>query len=306
MTSEANGAGDFDLSKSSVILSLSMRRAGNRRRVSSSRVEVDADRDAISVSKELLASDEFKRIESFDGAVRKWVYSRALPNEGTLRGGTYRLPTALVAEVDAQLQVFEGQRSDLIEGFLEVYPERREEARERLRTLFDERDYPDVIDVRMAFRFDYRYMSFQVPGALESISADLLRREMEKAKIDVATEADEIKNALRASFAELLEHATTRLGVDKGKKRRFGGSMIERMSEFLNYFGARNIIGDDELATLVERARKVMSGVENPSDLRTDDDLRRKVRQSLTRIKREMDRNLEVRPVRKFDLGDDE
>ncbi len=305
--SDNNGAVDVDdiLAKSSVILSLNMRRAGNSRRVSSSRVEVDADKDAISVSKELIASDEFKRIESFDGAVRKWVYSRALPSEGTLRGGTYRLPTTLVEEVDAQLQTFEGQRGELIEAFLEVYPERRDEARDRLRALFDERDYPGVAELRRAFRFSYQYMSFQVPGALEAISKDLLRRELEKRKIEVATEADEIKNALRASFSELLAHATDRLGTDRGKKRRFADSMIDRMTEFLSYFGARNIIGDEELEKLVGRARKVMSGVAKSSDLRTDDTLRRSVRQSLTRIKREMDRNLEVRPVRKFDLEDD-
>ena len=303
---EPNGIDTTDvLGKSSVILSLNMRRAGNTRRVSTSRVEVDADKDAITVSKELIDSDEYKRIESIDGAIRKWVYSRALPNEGTLRAGTYRLPTALVEEVDGQLITFEGQRNELIEAFLEVYPDRRDEGRERLRALFDERDYPDVNELRRAFRFTYQYMSFQVPGALEAISKDLLRRELEKRKIEVASEADEIKNALRASFAEILAHATDRLGTDKGKKRRFADSMVDRMDEFLRYFGARNIIGDVELEELVSRARKVMAGVANPSDLRTNDDLRRSTRQRLTRIKREMDRNLEVRPVRKFNTEDD-
>ena len=297
-----NGTADPDLlAQSSVILSLNMRRAGNTRRVSTSRVEVDADKSAISVSKELIDSEEYSRIESFDGAVRKWVYSRALPNEGTLRGGTYRVPTALVEEVDAQLVGFEDTRRELIEAFLDVYPERREQARQRLRALFDERDYPDVDELRRAFRFSYRYMSFQVPGALEAISKDLLRRELEKRKIEVATEAEEIRNALRASFAEIISHATDRLGTDRGKKRRFADSMIDRMSEFLTYFGARNIIGDEELERLVERARRVMKGVGNAADLRTDDNLRRTVRQSLTRIKREMDRSLEFRPVRKFE-----
>ena len=78
--------------------------------------------------------------------------------------------------------------------------------------------------------------------------------------------------------------------------------MVVNLEEFFRFFGARNLVNDGELATLVERARAVMSGV-TPDDLRTNDGLRGQVKDTFDAIKGEMDRNLLVRPIRRLILA---
>ena len=296
---------NVDLARTTVILSLRMTRAGNRRRVSSNQVEVDADKDAISVNKELLESDEFKEIVSFDGYVRRWLYTRSLPAYGTLKSGIYRIPTGLVSQIDAQLQMCRAERDALVDAFIEAYPARVQAAKTRLRSLFNPTDYPPAVLLPELFTFEFRYMAVSVPTALSSISQELLQREIAKAEVAVKSEADEIKLALRQSFAELIDHAASRLAVKDGKKLIFRDTLVSNITEFLEFFNARNVVGDDDLSGLVDRARDVMSGIENPDKLREDGALRGRVRTSLQSIKKEMDENLMLRPARKISFDDE-
>jgi hypothetical protein len=79
-------------------------------------------------------------------------------------------------------------------------------------------------------------------------------------------------------FAGLVLHLTDRLGVDPatGKPNIFRDSGIQPMFDFLATFEARNVMGDQALATLVGKARKLLDGVA-PEDLRTNTDLRGQV-----------------------------
>ena len=108
--------------------------------------------------------------------------------------------------------------------------------------------------------------------------------------------------ALRTGFAELVAHAAERLGVRQdGKKMAFHDSMVTKLDEFFGFFAARNLVGDQELAELVERARATMKGV-TAEVLRTDDVTRASVKETLDQVKAEMDRNLLVRPRRRIIL----
>ena len=53
-----------------VMLSLQIKKLGLRRKVNSGAVEVDADRNMISVSKKLIESPEYEAIASFDSDTR--------------------------------------------------------------------------------------------------------------------------------------------------------------------------------------------------------------------------------------------
>jgi SOS response regulatory protein OraA/RecX len=262
-------------------------------------VTVDADPDALYIGKELLESKQLKAISSLDDSTRHWLYARALPSFGTLRDGVYRLPLALVDQIDEGLEEFQKRRQRLINQFGVRYPELVNAARIRLRALYNPGDYPPVDQVLTRFTFAYRYLSFMTP---ESLSVQLLARERVKAAAEVASEVEEIKLALRASFAELINHATERLGSrPDGKKQVFRDSLVANLEEFFTYFQARNLVNDQELAELVERARSVMQGVA-AEELRSNDLMRGIVRERMEQIKGEMDRNLMVRPSRRLIL----
>lgn len=300
----AQNAEHADLTTNSVLVVLAFSKPGTKRKVEAGQVEVDADKDSISVAKEILQSKELKDIAQFDTAVRSYVMKRSVPAYGVLKAGVYRLPLGLVEEVDAHLLTLREERDALIEKFVAAYPGHVEEARAHLRSLYDPSDYPSTDQIGLAFKFEYRYLAFGVP---ERLSAVLLQREREKAAADVSSEVEEIKQVLRLSFAELIEHAANRLklgevGEDgKAKKLVFRDSLVTNLEEFFKYFGERNLVGDDDLAGLVERAKRVLKDV-GPQGLRDDETLRARVAATLAGIRAEMDRNLLIKPSRKFAL----
>lgn len=285
-----------DITANSVLLLLRISKLGNRRKVNPGLVQVDADREAITVGKELLDCDEYREIVGFDGSVRRWLYSRSLPAYGVLKDGAYRLPLGLVEEVDDKLREFQEQRELRIQAFLDVYPAKVEQARSRLRALYNPADYPDVGQVRQAFSLEYRYLTMNVPDSLGA----LYQRERNKAMADVQSEVEEIKLALRMSFAGLVDHAAERLqsGTD-GKKMVFRDTLVKNLEDFFSYFGARNIVNDTELATMVEQARSVIHGVD-AQDLRDDEVLRRHVQSTMAGIRKAMDDGVMLRPNRRF------
>jgi hypothetical protein len=170
-------------------------------------VQVDADEQAITVGKLLLDCKELTAVGTLDGTIRRWVYDRGLPS-GVLKEGVYRLPLALVDEIDRGLKDFNEQRLFLIDQFLFVYPDKAQEARDRLRSLYDPHDYPPVEQIREAFDFQWRYLSLDVPQTISNI---LIEEQRAKATQDVAAEIDEIRMALRTSFADLVSHAASAL-----------------------------------------------------------------------------------------------
>lgn len=285
-----------DIDKNSILVILRLSKPGNRRKVPSGMVAVDADSDSVSVAKELLDCKELADIAALDGTIRRWIYTRCLPS-GVLKEGVYRLPIVLIDEVDQELVNFRTQRQNLINTFLQVYPEKSLEARNRLRVLYDASDYPSVDAIRDSFDMQWRYLALDIPQAL---SASLVERERKKAASDVAAEFEEIRIALRKSFADLVQHAASSLAVDQtGKPRIFRDSLITNMEQFLAYFNARNITNDSDLAALVEQARAVLHNL-TPEELRTQIDVRAQVRDTFTQIKQRMDDNRMLKPARRF------
>lgn len=296
--------GTVDLAKNSVMLTLRTGKVGNRRRVAkatvASEVEVDADKDAIGVNKELLDSPELAAIARHDRDTRRWLYGRSLPAFGTLREGVYRVPLDLTDEVEDYLQDRQTKRRDLVGRFMPTYEVAVIEAQARLRALFNRQDYPAAAAIEATFFMEWQYMMFGTP---DNLSATLFKKERAKAAAVVNQEVDELRQVLRQSFADLMTHAADRLGVGQdGKKVVFRDTMVEGIAEFFQYFGSRNLVGDDELERLVWKAREVMGGVV-ASDLRDNVTLRTDVQRTFAEIKKTMDDNTMLAPIRRIDTS---
>ena len=296
---EKEKALENNLNKTSVLLLMRLSKAGNRRKVESGLVQVDADKEVISVNKMLLECPELNAISTLDGQIRQWVYARSLPS-GVLKEGVYRLPLSLVDEVDAGLKDFDNQRKEKIEAFLFVYPAQIDMARMRLRALYNATDYPPVSQMREAFDFQWRYLTLDVP---ETINNLLVKEQREKAEADLAVEMDEIRLALRSAFAELISHAASALSPGpENKPKVFRDSLVDNLDQFFRYFDARNLSGDNALADLVERARAVMRGV-TPDDLRKDLSTRQLVQQTMEQVKKTITEGAMLKPTRRFTMA---
>ena len=62
-----------DLAKKTVCIKMRLSTMGNTRKVSTSQIEADADKDLLRVSKHLLDSAELKAIGRFDGEIRRFL-----------------------------------------------------------------------------------------------------------------------------------------------------------------------------------------------------------------------------------------
>ena len=301
MTNTPQPANIFE---SAVCLSVSLSRLGTRRKVSSSKVEVEADKDMIHVTKDIIQSKELKDIVRVDGEIKAFLRNVALPS--VFRGGVYLLPIALVEMTDAKLEEFRASRIEKVEVFLTSYPTLVEQAQQKLRDLSSPTDYPPVEVVRTTFGMDTQYLTFGVPGQLEAISKAIFKREQEKSAAKVQEQADQIVQVLTLSMKDLVDHMVDRLTPDAdGKKKIFRDSLVKNMGEFLTTLKARNLTNDVKLDTLADQAKSLLDGVD-PATLREADNIREYVRSGMEKIKEELDVMVTLRPSRKIVFEEDE
>jgi hypothetical protein len=91
-------------------------------------------------------------------------------------------------------------------------------------------------------------------------------------------------------------------GEQDGKPKKFKNSMMEKMCEFLESFGDRNLFQDDRLAELVEQARDVVNGL-STDELRQDANLRKYIADEMDHLRISVDGALEDLPRRKIRLA---
>ena len=285
-----------DLARKTVCIKVRLSTMGNSRKVSTSQIEADADKDLLRVSKHLVDSAELKAIGRFDGEVRRFLYNICLPFEI----GIHLLPITALETVEHRLRQFAEDRKELVSAFVTAYPSLCQDAAKRLRGLYNPADYPPVEDIEREFGFSWQYVSFGVPDQLKGISREVWEQEREKAAQRMAEASAEIQQVLRESMAKLVQHMADRLkeGPD-GKPLRFKETTVSNLVEFLANFEFRNVTDDTDLQALVAQSRQLLQGV-NADDLRTTGDLRTKVQQGMVGIAAQLDTMLTRSGGRKF------
>lgn len=291
-----------DLSKKTVCLKMHIGVLGNRRKVPTTLVEVEADKALVRVSKVLLDSTELQNVKRLDADIRRFVYSTCLPFEV----GVHLLPFPLIETAEERLREFQAEREKRVEAFIAAYPRLCSEASLRLRSLYNPNDYPPVDQVRAKFSLAWRYVNFGVPGQLRSISVEIFKNEREKAAKAMADAAADIQQVMRASLAELVGNLQDRLGTDEeGKPKRLRASTVENLREFLNSFDFRNVVDDQELKAQVERARLLISGVDADT-IRSNEALRAQLGRGMDEIKTKLSTMVVSGPRRKFRFDEEE
>lgn len=277
-----------NVSDRSVLLQLEVRTLGNRASVSSDVAETDADKESLTVSKELLDSPELRGVRSSEHRARTWLRNVSLPS--LFRGGFYLVPIAQIAALDDELvQEREPEWRAAVEEFVTAYPRLVDEAKERLKVcpeggdcrrdctqhLYRASEYPHVDLVRGSFVWTTRIVTLSTPALLQRVRRDIFEREIAKAKADVSEAAAQTRNMLRAQMrlltgklAEVLKPGED--GRRKAVRKDFGA----KLAEFLELFPFRNdVLCDDDLARYVDRARQLMNGVD-PELLKDDETAR--------------------------------
>src|SRR5439155_14222500 len=101
------------------------------------------------------------------------------------------------------------ERPALVAKFMEVYRKHEAEDFETLRLVLAEHfhrdEYKSSVEVEAGFDFDYQYVTFSVPDKLSSFSSSIVQREQKKAESLMLKAAEEVRAALRASVASMVD-----------------------------------------------------------------------------------------------------
>jgi hypothetical protein len=216
-----------DLAKKTVCIKVRLSTMGNTRKVSTSQIEADADKDLLRVSKRLVASAELKAIGRFDGEIRRFLYNICLPFEI----GIHLLPIAALETVECRRRQVAEDRKQLVTAFISAYPSLCQDAAKRLRGLYNPADYPHVEDVERGFGFSWQYVSFGVPDELKGISREVWAQEREKAAQRMAETSAEIQLVLRDSMAKLVQHMAD-CNESRSFPPKFSHSFLPRLSKY--------------------------------------------------------------------------
>lgn len=293
-------------------LALSVSRFGTRRKANMAAVTVDADKALLGLSKKLMASPHLVRIDGVVAQTRQYLKETALPS--FFKTGVFLVPMEMVTTIEAKMVAFRAEFETHVAAFLAEYagrpateteparPPLSEQMADGLGVLYNPTDYPSVGAVAGSFGFEWRYVSFDVPGRLKAISAVMFEQEAAKAQAKLAMAASEVQSALRVGLKGLVDGLVEKLQpTEDGKKRRLHATSVEKLQTFLSTFDLRNVTDDVDLTALVARARAVIGG-KDVEQLRDDEDLRGSVLAAFQTLQADIEPLVIGRGTRAFDL----
>lgn len=287
-----------------VLLSLTVKMLGVSRKVDTKDVEVQADKDLLRVSKKILECDEYDAISKVAADLKKYLKLKSVPGVKFIKGGIYPIPLAKLEDIDAKVVEYVQQYEGKVTRFLEVYEARAEEGRKRLEVLADSSDYPTVAKVKASFGITSEYVTLGPPGSLQNVSDDIWKRESEKIRQQCMDASEQVREAMRAMFAEMVEHMIRSCSPKAdGSAPKMYDTTLTNLKDFIDNFSDRNITDDAELEGLVLEAKNIMAG-KTMNALRKDQDLKSLVKDRMAEVKKSLDFMLMDKPTRAIELPD--
>lgn len=263
---------------------------------------------AMKLGKRLIECDEYQAVKWFQSDTKARLMARYC-NQSFIDEGLYTVKTDALPFVIADIKDAQAQLIKLVQAFLLVYESKVNEARATLGDQFDERNYPSVGKLAQAFAIEYRVVQLDIP---EGLPPEIRAEEEAKLRASFERAEQELTRALREGFGQILAHVTDRLtpGPD-GKRKKFTDTIFVEFVEFLESFGNKNILGDDRLAALVEKAKGIWTNVANGSGqdlskaaqrVREIEPVRERTLAALAEIKEAVDASITELPGRAFDF----
>ena len=218
-------------------------------------------------NKTLLISNQLDDISSSVGKARTYHYKLTLPWDDA---GQRLLPVAEYLEYIAKMEEIKTEHKNLVNIFIQNYPELREAAKKRLNTLFDEDDYPSPKDLIKKFDISYSFTAISDASDLRvDVSkgeANEIKRNIEaglNAKISTAKNSivERAKKAVEAAYEKLSD-----------KNATFRDTLIGNILEVIEVIPIVNFDEDGNLVQLRKKLRKLDVPVDS---LRKDKDARK-------------------------------
>jgi hypothetical protein len=262
----------------------------------------------------LVKSDNLDKLKRELTEAKAWCLERSRPS--MFRPGLFLLNKEVVPMIHAELKK---RKDEITKGalatFLAGYPTDVDNARTApltkggLGPLWNEKDYPTPEKIAKAFELDWYFLNLGVP---ENIPDDIKAEAQDKFKQRLASAAEQIEDALRVEFLELIEHAQERLTVAPGEKPKvFRESMIGNLVQFCQTFDFKNVFKDEQLAGIIDKTKQVLLDEQGnakvtPEKLRTFASVRADAKAKFGEIKGALETMIEQKKSRRFEFETEE
>jgi len=277
--------------KDGVLLRLIMGSPGFKAKVDSDEITAgEADTDMLHVHKSTLECDEYDAIKSLHGEIKKFLWLRSMTIKAKLMRGTYFIKYKYISEVLGGLQKFVDQHNtDLVPAFLAVYTKAKTTAKGRLKNLYDDRDYPTEDALRQAFYIQYYAMpQTEVSTKVKEVDAVLYEQMVANLQREYTEAAQLMRLELRQNLLKMTQHLKEKLSGENGEKKVLRQTAVTHITDFLQFFDAKDNTGDRGLSVIVDQLKKTMSGVEI-EQLKKDDKYRAAMNTALDGVVKQLD-----------------
>ena len=238
-------------------------------------------------SKNLLAgSGTLAEINKYAAGIRHWHNTQTLPWSDN---GTRMLPMANFMEYKQGLNIRIQTLQTLFDKFYIEYPQLVNDAANKLGSLFDVSEYPDLDTVKSKFRCKYIFSPMPEAGDFRIDAENDLKRELseqyeEEKNIKLTEAMNEAWNRLH----DVLLHMSERMEdtVDeKGEKvrKKFRDSVLENPAELCGLLTRLNVAKDPHLEDARKMLEASIAGVDI-KDLRDSEAKRVEVKQKVDNI----------------------
>ena len=214
-------------------------------------------------NKILIAKEHLSNIQKIISAARTFHYENTHDNGGRL------LPSANYFNYVKSIQSFKDNFEREVTNFLRVYPNLKDEARQRLNGMFDEDDYPDVYILET--KFNIKSVILPVPEA-DDFRVNLTDDEVEgvrtsiREQVEASTESA-MKDLWKRLF-KVVSHMSERLSDPENK---FKNSLVENIEDLCELLPKLNITDDPGLAVAVNEIKAKLT--KNDSQTLRDNDV---------------------------------
>lgn len=285
------------------VLVFSCHGAPSKAKISNDKVETDIDDEWLHTSVDIFKSPELDTIRSLDASMRNWLrYIQQPGAEKVMSGGRYLVAVNNIDKIEEKFSQYESDRNEAIDKFIEAYPSLVEKAKEKLKSGYEEKNYPTSQVIRNRFRFEFSYQSFGADHKIESISKKLWEREKEKAETFWKNAGEEFTLAMRVGLLELTQKLREALTPDTdGKKKRFHKAHVNNLIEWLDLFEGRNVMGDAELASVAKSCKSLIHKHELNA-IKKDDDVRKSLIEEFGKINENLGELVHDAPKRLIEI----
>jgi hypothetical protein len=255
-----------------------------------------AEGDYLSARKKLLDTRHpaYKEVTAVRGKVLAYWKGCTLPFP---EPGIRLIRQQQVSAFNQKLLDLRAELHDAVARLDRRYGELQSAAQQRLGRLYNPADYPSSL--QGLFEIDWDWPSVEPPDYLLQLSPDLYEQEKSRvcARFEEAVQLAE--QAFLSEFAKLVAHLTERLDSAGGERKVFRDSAVANLTEFFARFRSLNVRSNQELDDLVDRAQRVVQGVEAQA-LRDNASLRQHVATHLSHVQTAVDNMLVDQPRRRI------